>query len=271
MVIGSKGQPCPGQASCAIWARHLICDLLMRWAEDHVRRFPWRETRDPWRVLLAEVLLQRTRASQAVSAYEEMIGNYPTPAALLSASADELERHFVRTGLRKRAERLLRIAQIIQSEHGGRVPISREALLSLPGVGSYTANAVLCVATGARLPMLDEAAGRVLRRVLGIETNRPVYSDKGLWQLAEQLIPDAESREFNFALLDLGATLCKPRNPRCVHCPLQGVCYQCQASHGAVKPEGQVRERGLHSAGSGGVRIVQGSHPDYTRQAATDL
>jgi A/G-specific adenine glycosylase len=183
--------------------------------------------------LVAEILLQKTRAEQVVSVYEALVSAYPTPSKLAKASVETVSKYLARTGLRGKANRLVVIAEMIETNYGGQVPLNREALLAMPGVGNYTANAVLCIVTGARLPMLDEAAGRVLRRVFGIEVKAPAYSDRSIWELAQRLIPPKKCREFNFALLDLGATVCKANKPRCAQCPLKLVCTKHLVTEGA--------------------------------------
>jgi A/G-specific adenine glycosylase len=194
------------------------------------RRWPWRGSRDPYVVLVVELLLQKTTAAQVAQIFDEFFAKFPTIEVLANASEEEIVKVIAKLGLRKRAKFLKEIAKRIVSEFGGRVPDDREALLSLKGVGMYTANAVLSFAYGKCVPVIDRNVARVIRRYFGIESNKPAYSDSALWRFAEKIMPQSMCREFNYGLIDLGAMICLPespkmsRGPKCNECPLKEMC-----------------------------------------------
>ena len=202
---------------------------VLEWGAKHKRRFPWRESRDPFAVLVAEIMLQKTPAERVAKIFDEFLARYPTPEALASAPQEEVEAWFSYLGLKKRARLLHQIAKEIVRTFGGRVPRSLNQLTRLPGVGPYTAAAVLCFAFGERLPIVDTNVARVLMRVfrLKIKTKRPALSKK-LWAFASKLIPNGRQREYHEALLDLAALICKPK-PICEKCPLSDICRSFKA------------------------------------------
>lgn len=210
------------------------------------RDFPWRQTRNAFHILLAEALLRQTQAFRLVRPYLELTDRYPDAEALAKADVHELREWFKPLGLVARADRLVRASQIIVDQHGGGVPNALPALLALPGLGTYSARAVLCLAFGARVPMIDEGSGRVLRRVLGMSSKGPAYSDPQLLQTAQALLPETAVREFNFGLIDIAAAYCHARIPACAQCPLLDVCR-----HGQHEVEvGQQPDVGCSPAGT---------------------
>lgn len=194
-------------------------DGLLKWHSVHARQFPWRQTRDPYCILLAEMLLQKTAARAVSEVYQKMIGRYPTLQALASAQPAEVAETTALLGLDYRAERLVRTAQTLVAEHGGRVPADRRALLALPGVGAYIADAVLCYAFGLPAVPVDTNAVRVAGRALGLRSDksRPRTDRRLAGQLASALPPE-KARECNLALLDFAALVCTARKPKCAEC-----------------------------------------------------
>jgi A/G-specific adenine glycosylase len=201
------------------------------------RRWPWRESRDPYVTLVTELLLQKTTATQVMQIYNEFFARFTTIEVLASASEEEIAKIVAKLGLRKRARFLKEIAERIVKEFGGRIPDNRDALLSLKGVGMYTANAVLSFAYGRCVPVVDRNVARVIRRYFGIESDKPAYSDKALWEFAEKIMPQSMCREFNYGIIDLGAMVCLPevprtsRGPKCYECPLKEMCSYAKARH----------------------------------------
>lgn len=207
---------------------------LLRWHCASARRFPWRETRDPYHILVAEILLQKTAAAAVPKVYEKLISFYPTPKDLASAALDDIAAVVAVLGLGYRADRLRRTAEILASEYGGSVPCSREALLALPGVGPYIADAVLCYAFGLPVVPVDTNTVRVAGRALGIRSDksRP-RTDRLLAQkLAELLLPE-KARDCNLALLDFAALVCTARKPKCAECFWE---KDCSSRVGHVQP-----------------------------------
>jgi A/G-specific adenine glycosylase len=162
--------------------------------------------------------------------YEEIIKEYPDIYTLSTANLDDIFHWFKPLGLFSRANLLISLAKTIVEKYNCMVPNNLDDLLALPGLGKYSARAVLCLGFGAPYPMVDEGGGRVLRRVLGLSSNLSASSDKNLFQIAEKLLPLESSREFNLGLLDLAARICHPHNPNCRFCPLRRIC--CFVSNG---------------------------------------
>lgn len=197
---------------------------VVTWFRSNGREFPWRRTSDPFHILIAEVLLRQTQASRVVVPYTCLISMYPDPESLARADVDELRLWFRPLGLVRRADKLVHCARRLLREYGGQVPRNIQDLKSLPGIGIYSAHATLCMAFGRPVPMIDGGSGRVLRRILGLPQTGPAYLDKCLWRVAESIVPNSHAREFNLALIDIGAAYCRPRRPSCCGCPARSSC-----------------------------------------------
>jgi A/G-specific adenine glycosylase len=205
---------------------------LVEWGLLHRRVYPWRETRDPYRVLLAEILLHRTRADQVVPVYSALLKEYPDAHALASADVIDLRLKMSSLGLRWRIPLLVQCFQSIVQEHGGLVPNSREMLERLPGVGPYIAGAVLCFAFGSKEALLDTNTVRVSGRFYGIAVTDNSRRSALFREMVGSFIDGADPRSANFALLDLAAALCRPAKPKCGECPLRPTCtYAVSASN----------------------------------------
>ena len=177
---------------------------------------PWRATRDPWAVLVSETMLVQTQASRVAGRYPEMLARFPTPAALASAPAGELLAAWVGLGYNRRALWLRDAACHLVERHGGSVPDDLSALQALPGVGPYTARAVLAFAFERPVGVVDTNVGRVLARAVAGAALSPGSAQA----TADALVPPGEARSWNLALMDLGALRCRPRRPACEGCPL---------------------------------------------------
>jgi A/G-specific adenine glycosylase len=197
---------------------------VLNWFSAYGRDFPWRHTNNPYHLIIAEVFLRQTQAERVVQPYLDLIGMYPDLQTLANASVDELRLWFQPLGLFTRADHLIETAKIIISKHKGTVPNDLNDLQALPGLGIYSARAVLCLGFGIPFPMVDEGSGRVLRRILGLTSNRPAYSDHRLLQIASEILPIDSSIQFNLGLLDIAAICCHIRNPDCSECPLEKFC-----------------------------------------------
>ncbi|MGB9593325.1 MAG: A/G-specific adenine glycosylase, partial [Anaerolineae bacterium] len=193
---------------------------LLDWAAGHLRPLPWRTApRDPYRVWISEVMLQQTRVETVVPYFERWMRLFPNARALALAPLDDVLKAWEGLGYYARARNLHRAAQEIVAVHGGQVPNDAEALRRLPGVGRYTAGAILSIAFGCDEPALDGNIRRVLSRVFAVAESSRARLDGALWQLARALLPTGRAGEFNEALMELGATMCTPRNPLCPQCP----------------------------------------------------
>jgi A/G-specific adenine glycosylase len=198
-----------------------------RWWRD----LPWRHTRDPWRVLVSEVMLQQTQAPRVVEPYLAYVARFPTPTACARAGQAASVRAWSGLGYNRRAVALHRAATVIDERHGGRVPDDLDALLALPGVGEYTARAVLAFAFERHVGVVDTNVARLLARAVAGRSLRATEAQ----QLADRLVPAAESWRFNQALFDLGAQVCTSQRPSCPDCPLRQRCRW--ALGGWVEPD----------------------------------
>lgn len=192
------------------------------WYARHGRDLPWRRTRDPYAILVSEVMLQQTQVSRVLPKYGEWLTKYPSLESLARASVRELREAWYPLGYNVRPVRLRGIARAALRHHGGKIPDTREELLELKGIGPYTAGAVLSFAYGRDAAILDTNVRRVLRRVFLGDEAAP--SNAALWTLAEALLPPGEAYDFNQGLMDFGATVCTARKPRCPTCALARTC-----------------------------------------------
>jgi A/G-specific adenine glycosylase len=201
---------------------------LTRWGRANRRSFPWRETRDPFRILIAEVLLQRSRGRTVAPVFDELFRRWPDAESLARARVSSIRSVIRPLGLVRRADTLKALARAVV-ERGG-VPRTLETLLELPGVGPYAANATLAVAFGHRAGVVDGVTARVYRRYFGLEPKGPPSTDRELWAAVERTTPTKAVRQWNWAALDLAATVCIPARPRCSECPLAEHCRWSRAT-----------------------------------------
>lgn len=207
---------------------------LLAWFRRHGRDLPWRGTRDPYRVLVSEFMLQQTRVSRVTEYYPKFLYRFPTLDALAGAKPREVREAWDGLGYYRRAANLHRLAQTVVREHGGSVPPEVHRLRELPGVGRYTAGAVACFAFERRSAAVDTNVARVLARVFPAGRRRAgrtirrsaAATSRRIWDLAARLLPrnPATAWEFNQALMDLGASFCKARSPNCRSCPVRPAC-----------------------------------------------
>ena len=213
---------------------------LLRWYERHRRDLPWRlqpgtAALDPYHVLVSEAMLQQTQVVTVIPYFKKFLTRFPTLRVLADADEQEVLRLWQGLGYYSRARNLQRAARRVVEEHGGELPRSVEALSALPGVGRYTAGAIASIAFDCRAPILDGNVARVLCRIDRIETDprdRPTV--ELLWRRAEEILPRKRCGDFNSALMELGATVCTPRSPRCLLCPVR---VHCEAQSTGVQEQ----------------------------------
>jgi A/G-specific adenine glycosylase len=202
-----------------------LASRLRHWFRTNGRSFPWRRERDPFRVLIAELLLQRTRSDLVEASFRRLFDRYPTPGALARADPNDVEVLLRPLGFSHRSRRMPELARAIVESHDGVVPSKQEELRALPGVGRYIANAVLVIAFRRRLPLVDPNVIRVVGRVFGATSHRKrPRDDPSLWSFVESLLPTQDPDTFGLALVDLGTLICTPRRPQCFACPLRQRC-----------------------------------------------
>lgn len=192
--------------------------VLLWWRDAH-RELPWRETRDPWHILVSEVMSQQTQVERVVPKWRDFIERFPTPAAAAQASAGDLIKMWDGLGYNRRAVMLHHCARQVVEQHDGELPDTLEELLDLPGIGPYTARAVLAFAFERDVAVLDTNVGRVLARLAGRS-----WKPREAQARADELVPAGGGWEWNQALLDLGAQVCQKRTPQCERCPVQRCC-----------------------------------------------
>ena len=211
---------------------------LLAWFAVHGRHdLPWQRDRGLYRVWVSEIMLQQTQVATVIPYYERFIARFPDVAALAAAAPDEVMHYWSGLGYYARARNLHRAARIIRDAHGGSLPADRDALLLLPGIGRSTAGAILALALDARHPILDGNVKRVLARWGGVEGfPGEARVAARLWELSEAVTPARRAADFTQAIMDLGATLCTRRQPRCADCPLRADCLARQTARTTELP-----------------------------------
>jgi A/G-specific adenine glycosylase len=203
--------------------------LLLDWYARQGRKLPWRETTDPYAILVSEMMLQQTQVDRVLPKYHEFLGRFPTLAALAEAPTAEVIRAWSPLGYNMRAVRLQGIARQVVAEYGGQIPASVDDLFKLKGVGRYTAGAIACFAHRQQVATVDTNIRRVLYRIfVGIEKAEAPVREDDAWKLAQTALPEGEAYNWNQALMDLGATICTATTPACETCPMQLVCRAYQ-------------------------------------------
>lgn len=225
---------------------------LLEWAARHRRDLPWRSTRDPWSVLVSEVMLQQTQVDRVVPRWERFLRRWPTTSACAAAPLGDVLVEWQGLGYPRRARALHTAARQIEMVHSGRFPDRLDDLLALPGIGPYTARAVLAFAFERDVAVVDTNVGRVLARRHGVALGARRAQEE-----ADRWVPAGEGWAWNQGLLDVGALHCRPRAPRCEGCPVAGTC----SWHVAGRPEPDPAE------GSAAVSRRQARFEGSTRQA----
>jgi len=201
---------------------------LLRWFHRNERSYPWRNTRDPFKILIAEMMLRRTKADQVKPVYERLFSEYPDVKSLAAAEDEKIKKILYSLGLRWRTSAFRLVAREIKKKYDCRVPATRDELIKLPGVGEYVAGAVLSVGYGKKEWILDSNIVRVFRRYFGIKTSKEGRRDRHVIEMAKRYIDCKDPRRANLAILDFAALICTPRKPACKKCPLRLGCKYIQ-------------------------------------------
>ena len=262
-----------------------IAVALLKWGSDTLRDLPWRRTRNPWHVLVSEVMLQQTSVARVLPKFEAFINEFPTPHDLASAPLGDALRLWSGLGYPRRCRNLREAARVLHEDFNGEFPESVDALLTLPGVGQYTSRAVLAFAFEHDVAVVDTNVSRVLSRLEG-----RALKAKELQVLADSFVPQGLGWEWNQVMMDFGARHCTTRQPQCAQCPLRQLCVwkgegvdPAPASAGASKPQGrfegsdrQARGRALRAVADGVTTLAaltktMGVEEDRARTLVTAL
>jgi len=255
---------------------------VFSWVAPRLRQLPWRDERDPWKILVSEVMLQQTSVQRVLGKWEAFVAEFPTARVCAETELGDVLRMWQGLGYPRRARNLHHAARVIVSEHSGRVPRTLDELMSLPGVGPYTARAVMAFAFEDDAAVVDTNIARVLRRLTGED-----LSARSIQVVADELLPEGESWLWNQAIMDLGATVCKPR-PLCEQCPVEQHCQwrgdgvdpaERPASARQARFEGsdrQARGRLMKALVSGSILVssaseVMGRSPDVSTKLVDAL
>ena len=244
---------------------NILAERLVDWHTRHQRVLPWRDApagrRNAYRVWISEIMLQQTRVETVVDYFERWMARFPTVEALAAADLHDVLKQWEGLGYYARARNLHKAAQRVVAEHGGRLPDTRSAILALPGIGAYTAGAILSLAYAQPEPILDGNVKRVLARLFDID--RPIDEPavlRELWSLARSLVeaaPAGRAGDCNEGVMELGATLCTPQSPRCLLCPLDDLCRAAASGTQAERPVMPPRKQTPHYDVAAGI-IWQG-------------
>ena len=211
--------PRPIPSLLTIPQRRRFRNKLLTWYDLHRRDLPWRANRDPYRVWLSEIMLQQTRVAAVIEHYREFLRRFPTVRKLASAREASVLAAWSGLGYYRRARMLHAAAKIIVREHSGMFPVTEEGLRALPGIGRYTAAAIASIAFGQPVAVVDGNVERVLQRISGKR-----LAGEELWKAANHLLEAKRPGDFNQAMMELGATVCTPRAPACLTCPIVNLC-----------------------------------------------
>jgi len=199
---------------------------ILNWGDLNRRDFPWRHSKDPYRIMIAEILLQRTKAKQVLPVYLRFTNKYPVISTLAEASEQEIFELIKPLGLAKRAEGIKRLSQQIVEEYGAEIPKDRTQLLKIHWIGRYIADAIMCHAYGINVPTYDVNFARLIDRVFLLRLKKPRRKDPKGYAFAASLIPYADDRfkELNLSIIDFSDAICKSRKPLCAQCPIKSIC-----------------------------------------------
>ncbi len=232
---------------------------LLAWYRQNKRDLPWRDHPDPYAVWVSEIMLQQTRVDTVIPYFERWMANFPTVEALAAADEQQVLNLWEGLGYYSRARNLHRVAKKLVAEHNAQLPKDTKSLMQLPGIGRYTAAAISSMAFGRDAAALDGNIRRVYARIFNVEEALgSTQAEKTLWQLAEDFLPKGEAGDYNQALMDLGATICTPRNPLCEECPIKQHCEAWQLDIQALRPVPKTKKAVPHHVHAAAVIVEDG-------------
>ncbi|MFI5303852.1 MAG: A/G-specific adenine glycosylase [Nitrospiria bacterium] len=216
---------------------------LLKWYKQNGRDLPWRTTFTPYSVWVSEIMLQQTQVDTVIPYFHRFLDCFPTIDSLANASLDQVLKQWEGLGYYSRARNLHQAARIINDRLNGEFPHQFDQILDLPGIGRSTAGAILSLAYNLPYPIMDGNVRRVLSRYFALQSPPGKRLEDLLWKYSNAVVPKKEARSFNSALMDLGATLCKPKDPQCQICPLKSSCLGFQKNLQKILPMKKKREK----------------------------
>ncbi len=218
--------------------RRAATDAIFRWYRRHGRTLPWRNIRDPYRILIAEIMLHQTQVGRVLQIFPKFLRRFPSLHALAVARRSDIIIAWRGMGYNNRAVRIHRLARLLSTHRDGELPRTLEGCMTLPGVGRYTAHALLVSVYHRDLPVVDVNIRRLLSRLFRrMDTTADLLPDREVWRLAASLVPRGRAYAWTQALMDLGAMICTARAPQCPACPVSGFCRSGDAMKPALPPE----------------------------------
>ncbi len=232
---------------------------LLAWYRQNKRNLPWRDHPDPYAVWVSEIMLQQTRVDSVIPYFERWMENFPTIEALAQADEQQVLNLWEGLGYYSRARNLHRAAKTVAEKFNSELPEDTKSLMKLPGIGRYTAAAIASMAFGRDAAALDGNIRRVYARIFNVEEPLgTTQAEKIFWQLAEDFLPKGEAGDYNQALMDLGATICTPRNPLCESCPINRHCEAYQLDIQALRPVPKAKKAVPHHVHAAAVIVEDG-------------
>ncbi len=198
---------------------------LLKWFDENQRDLPWRKNKTPYRVWVSEIMLQQTQVATVVDYYKRFIKTFPTVKKLAAAEEAEVLKLWEGLGYYRRAKQLHAAAKAVVEQHGGKFPTDFESVLALPGIGRYTAGAILSISLDQQQPILEGNTIRLFARLMEIKSDpRSTSNQKSLWEFSESILPRKRCGDFNQSLMELGSEVCHPKRPQCLICPIRDLC-----------------------------------------------
>jgi A/G-specific adenine glycosylase len=225
-IRSTEGAASGGSGEVTSRARcHAIAHHLLAWTQEWLPDFPWNNAGDAYAVWVAVVMLQQTQVATALPFYHRFLARFPAVRDLAAASLGDVLKAWEGLGYYARARNLHAASQMVMERHGSALPADRQQLMALPGIGEYTAGAILSIALGQDEPAVDGNVRRVLCRLFAVKDElRRTATQRSLWDLARRLLPSGRAGVFNQGMMHLGSVVCRARRPKCVVCPLAGLC-----------------------------------------------
>jgi len=210
---------------------------ILDWFQEHARDLPWRTTYSPYHVWISEIMLQQTQMDRVVDYFNRWISRFPGIASVASADEEEVLKLWEGLGYYARVRNIMRTARILMTEHSGQIPADYVKLLRLPGIGNYTAGAIMSIAFNKEYPLVDANIERIFARLFNLDNPvKEKNTHSFIWRKAREALPQGRPREFNQALMELGALVCISRNPRCSICPIRNECKAYRLSLVSERP-----------------------------------